>query len=82
MGDKSYKIQVNFKDTNGAGTARGVSLYTCANSANLAKLLGILDESREVSSIQVVNTVTVPTLKELAPLTKDDLGLCELKKLK
>ena len=79
---RSYKLLVDFRDSNLPGNKVQVQLNVAAPMPDLAVLLQALNDSSHVSAISIFSTVTIPSLHTFSQLTEGDLGLSELKKLK
>lgn len=80
--ERSYKILVEYSRPKTDGTRRVATLYVCSTAVDLALLLQTLDASPTVAGLKVFTTITVPPLVSLNELTKSDLGLIDLEKMK
>lgn len=72
--NKNYKIVITYNRVY-CGHTMSQDLYLSTNNAGLGALLHVLEDNNTVDSIQVYNTIAVPSLHTLSKLTKMDLGI-------
>lgn len=71
-----YKIIITFVGGN-ANKLSKQTLFVQIGNAELTAILQVLNASPAISDISVFSTINIPSLHQIAKLTRVDLGLSE-----
>ena len=72
--NRNYKIVITYNRVY-SGHTMSQDMYISTSNVGLGALLHVLESNNTIDSIQVYNTIAIPSLHTFSKLTKMDLGV-------